>query len=491
VGLRARFVLLAIGLVLAVGATVGATAYTALRRSLHAQAASHAAGQAARLATLVDVPGANEQGNRVDLTDQSLSQEFPAAGLLVEVDGADDRPLQSAPAGLRLALPAGARARCRTQGAASGLLDRPRVAFACRRLGGPARRVGSIVVGAPLHSADRALATLLRALALGLGSGTLVAALLALALAHRVLRPARHIAAAARSIREGDPSRRIAYTGAHDELGTLAAELDACFAELDEALRRRRDFVADASHELKTPVAAIRAHVELLRGWAAADPASRTRALEALDRAARRAGRLVADLAVLAELDRPARTAPAPVDLDQVLVDVARECGPLRDDVTIRITGLEEAVVVGDVVRLQQLLINLVDNALRVSPADGEVRLALSRDGGEATVTVDDDGPGIPAELLPHVFDRFVSADRRVRRRDAGSGLGLAIAMAIARAHGGRLQAANAASGGARLRFTVAVVGPSPNLHRRLTGVSSRAHTVRTESTTPEEGDTS
>lgn len=487
-GLRARFVLLAIGLVLAVGAIVGATAYTALRRSLHAQATDRAAGQASRLAGLVDVPGENDQGNRVDLTDRALSQDFPAAGLLVEVDGTDDRPVQSAPAGLRLALPAAARARCRTRGAATGLLQRPSVAFACRRLGGPARRVGSVVVGAPLRSADRALATLRRALILGLAAGTLVAILLALALAHRVLRPARHIAAAARSIREGDRSRRIAYAGPQDELGTLAAELDACFAELDEALRRQRDFVADASHELKTPVAAIRAHVELLRGWAAADPAARARALEALDRATRRAGRLVADLAVLAELDGHLTTAPGPVELDQVLVDVARECGPLREDVTVRVTRLDEAVVLGDVVRLQQLLINLLDNALRVSPSGGEVRVALTRDDQEATVTVEDDGPGIPAELLPHVFDRFVSADRRRRRRDAGSGLGLAIAMAIARSHDGRLEAANGPGGGARLRFTVPVAGPSPNLHRRLTAVSSPDHTVGAVSTTREGG---
>jgi signal transduction histidine kinase len=489
VGLRARFVLLAVGLVLAVGAVVGATAYVALRRSLHAQAASQAAGQATRLAALVDVPGQSEQGqNRVDLTDRSLSRDFPVAGLLVEIDGPDDRALQSAPRGLRLALPAAARRRCGTHGSSAGRLERPRVAFACQSLGRPAVRLGSVVVGAPLRSADRALGTLRRALVLGLAFGTLAAAMVALALAHHVLRHARHIASAARSIREGDLSKRIGYTGARDELGTLAGELDACFAELQEALRRQRDFIADASHELKTPVAAMRAHVELLRGWAATDAASRGRALEALDHAARRAGRLVADLLVLADLDRPETAARAPVALDQVVVDVTRECGPLRADVTVRVTRLDEAVVLGDALRLQQLLINLLDNALRASPAGGEVRLGLTRGKGEATVTVDDDGPGIAPELLPHVFDRFVSADRRVRRHGAGSGLGLAIALAIARAHGGRLEAANGASGGAALRFTVPVAAPSSNLHHRLTDVSRPAPTVDADSPTPQGG---
>jgi signal transduction histidine kinase len=490
-GLRARFVLIAIGLVLAVGAVVGASAYVALRRSLHAQAASQAAGQATRLAGLVDVPGESEQGqNLVDLTDRSLSRDFPVAGLLVEIDGPGDRPLQSSPGGLRLALPVAARRRCAAHGSSAGLLDRPRIAFACRRLGGFAVRLGSVVVGARLRSADRALRTLRRALVLGLAAGTLVAALAALALAHHVLRPARHIASAARSIREGDLSRRIGYTGARDELGTLAGELDACFAELQDALRRQRDFIADASHELKTPLAAMRAHVELLRGWAATDPASRSRALEALDQTARRAARLVADLLVLADLDRPATAAPAPVALDQVVVDVTRECGPLRADVTVRVTRLDEAVVHGDALRVQQLLVNLIDNALRASPSGGEVRLALVRGEAEATVTVDDDGPGIPPELLPHVFDRFVSADRRVRRHGAGSGLGLAIAMAIARSHGGRLEAAKSVSGGAALRFIVPAAEPSSNLHHRLTGVSSAVPMVEAESTTPQGGGT-
>jgi signal transduction histidine kinase len=156
----------------------------------------------------------------------------------------------------------------------------------------------------------------------------------------------------------------------------------------------------------------------------------------------------------------------------------------------VRVTRLDEAVVLGDALRLQQLLVNLLDNALRASPAGGEVRLALILGDTEATVTVDDDGPGIPRELLPHVFDRFVSADRRVRPHGAGSGLGLAIAMAIARSHGGRLEAANGASGGAALRFTVPVVGPSSNLHHRLTGVSLPVPRVDAESTTPQGGGT-
>jgi signal transduction histidine kinase len=157
-------------------------------------------------------------------------------------------------------------------------------------------------------------------------------------------------------------------------------------------------------------------------------------------------------------------------------------------DVTVHVTRLDEAVVLGDALRLQQLLINLLDNALRASPAGGEVRLALARGEGEATVTVDDDGPGIPPELLPHVFDRFVSADRRARRPGAGSGLGLAIALAIARSHRGWLEAANGASGGAALRFTVPVAGPSSNLHRRLVAVSSPALSVDAESTTHQRG---
>jgi two-component system sensor histidine kinase MprB len=475
--LRVRFALLAAGLVLAVGALLGTAAYLRMRDSLYGQAERQARDQARQLAGLVDVPGAtraaSEQGNRVDLADPSLSHDFGLAGLLVEVDRADGRVVQSSVGGRRLALPAAQRARCLRAGAAA--THAGALALACRRVGPAAAPLGAIVTAARLDGANRSLSQLRGVIEIGLAAGVLVAALLALALAHHALGPARRIAAAARSIRAGDLGRRIDHRGPPDELGRLAAELDACFEELEAAVARQRDFVADASHELRTPLAALRAHVELLQGWAASSPPAREAALRALDQTARRASRLVADLLYLADVERQPPMERAPVSLDDVLLDVVRECQPLRPEVAIRVHELDDAEVMGDRGRLHQLLVNLVDNALRLSPAGSEVRLALTAAGGRATVTVTDAGAGIAEADLPHLFERFYRADRRSGGAERGPGLGLAIASRIAADHGGRLSAANDPEGGAVFRLELVL---SSKLHPGHRDLSSRAPTL-------------
>jgi two-component system OmpR family sensor kinase len=266
------------------------------------------------------------------------------------------------------------------------------------------------------------------------------------------LRPARQIAQTADSIRSGDLGRRIRYAGPRDELGRLADLLDASFAELEQAAERQRRFVADASHELRTPVATIRAHVELLRGWASDDPVARELALASLVQAGRTAGRLVEDLLFLAQLDRLPPSPRAPTRLDQVVVDAVRETQPLRPQVAIRVTRLDEAALLGDEQRLRQLLVNLFANGQRVTPDGGEVTVGLAVDGAGAEVVVADEGPGIAPDQLELIFERFHTADAR---QAGGAGLGLAIAREIAHRHGGELRAANRAAGGAVFRLTL------------------------------------
>jgi two-component system OmpR family sensor kinase len=349
---------------------------------------------------------------------------------------------------------------------------------------GPGSARNLIVVGAPLRDARELLATLRTALVVGVLAGVLLAGALAAALARRALRPARNIAAAAESIRAGNHGRRIGYRGPRDELGALAEVLDACFAELEYAVERQRRFVADASHELKTPLAAIRAHTELLHGWAGLDPEAREAALSSLEQGARRASRLLADLVYLARLDREPPTRRVPVRLDQVALDVVREAQPLRPEVAIRIERLDEAEVHGDELRLQQLLLNLLDNALRVSPSGSTVSVAVERGDARANLRVSDAGPGIPPELAERIFDRFYSHVPPEGRATGGVGLGLAIARKIAEDHGGSLSASDAAGGGAVFTATLGVAAP----HRTRTEPLEPSHRPQIASPTASEG---
>jgi two-component system OmpR family sensor kinase len=452
-GLRARFALLASVLVLVIASLVGAGGYLALRASLLSREERDARDQARQLAALIDAPGRDatgEQANQVDLSDTSLTHGFTRGGLQAIITRADGRFVQATPGAP--SVPVALRARCLRAGTAATRTARPAAALACARVGTAARPLGTVTVAASLDEANRALARLAWALGIGLAAGVVLAASLARLVAQRALRPARQIAQTADSIRSGDLGRRIRYGGPRDELGSLADVLDASFAELEQAADRQRRFVADASHELRTPVATIRAHVELLRGWASEHPAAREQALVSLDQAARTAGRLVDDLLYLAQLDRLPPPPSAPTRLDQIVVDAVRETQPLRPEVAIRVTRLDEAPLAGDEQRLRQLVVNLLANAQRVTPAGGEVTVGLVARPGSAEVSVADQGPGIAPEQLESIFERFHTADAR---QAGGAGLGLAIAREIAHRHGGEVRAANRSAGGAAFCLTL------------------------------------
>jgi signal transduction histidine kinase len=443
-GLRARFALLTAALVLIIAALVGTGGYLALRHSLLSRAQHDAADQARQLAGLVDVgaEGGAGQDNQVDLHDPSLTGGFTRGGLLVDVVRPDGTRVQASPGAPPL-LPRTVQTCLRTGSARAGVAEPP-LAVACQRVGRARQPVALIAVATPLADAHHALARLSQALAVGVAVGTLLAAALARALAQRALRPAREIAETATSIQAGALDQRIHYRGPRDELGQLADVLDACFAELESSVERQGRFVAEASHELRTPLATIRAHVDLLQGWATSSPTEREHALAALDGATRAAGRLSADLLYLARLGRLPPTPHRPTQLDQVLVDAVRDTEPLRPDVPIRIPRLDEARMPADELALRQLLVNVLANAVRVSPADAEVTVELEADTGYARVTISDRGPGIPPDHLERIFERFYTT-----APSGGTGLGLAIAREIAHRHEGSLEAFNRPDGGA------------------------------------------
>ena len=227
--------------------------------------------------------------------------------------------------------------------------------------------------------------------------------------------------------------------------GSLAAQRSA--------LRRQRDFAADASHELRTPLTVIRNSVELLRRQRN-DAAATAESLDDIEAEVMQLTALVDDLLVLARSDSGALTlAHEPVALDDVAADAAAHlaAAAAERDITIDVDAAA-APLIGDPIRLRQVVVILVDNAIRHSPAGGHVRLTVASDAAGVSLSVDDDGPGLREEDLTKVFERFWQAPGSPA---GGTGLGLAIASWIVRSHNGTLEVANRPEGGARFRVSL------------------------------------
>lgn len=274
-------------------------------------------------------------------------------------------------------------------------------------------------------------------------AGTALAALV-------IFRPAqarlRALEDAARRFGEGDLSARAPALGGDevsavaDAFNRMAADLAARQAQLVEADRARRQLLADVSHELMTPLTAIRGYAETLALPQFAPPGKEgTRAVKVIQEEGERIERLVGDLLDLARFEAGGISlAQESIDVDELFERVSdRHAGAAQDkQVAIIVDPHDEDLrLVGDPMRIEQALQNLAANALRHTPPGGAVRLGARRDGDRVQLTVSDNGLGIPAEHLPHVFDRFYKADRS--RSQSGSGLGLSIVKAIVERHGG------------------------------------------------------
>ncbi|MGB2954086.1 MAG: HAMP domain-containing sensor histidine kinase [Gaiellaceae bacterium] len=470
--IRARFALATSTAVFVVATGVAFAGYASLRHSLLTQARRTADGQARQLGASVE-PAAGEagagQGNFVDITDPSLTSQLVRPGQWAATVDAQGRLLRRSAGGPKL-ISTALIASCRLNGTARATLARPPAEVACSRVGKPAR--GFVLAGAPIADTLRTLAATRHALIAAVIAGAIGSFALAWLLAAISLRPLQKIVSAARSIREGRLEQRIGYLH-RDELGDVAAELDRSFAELESSLHRQQQFVMDASHELKTPLAAARANVQVLRRWAAEEPGAREEALAALERSTARMARVVSDLLHLARGDDRSSYASEVVSLDSVLLDAARDARTLRADVGITLEHLDEAAVRGDRDRILQLIGNLLDNAVRVTPPTGTVRAALVNDDGHAQLTVSDDGPGIDPSELAHIFDRFWRGSN-----GGGAGLGLAIARAIAHAHGGDIHARSSPGAGTTFTVDFALAEVSSDPHRALTAASSTSATV-------------
>ena len=304
-----------------------------------------------------------------------------------------------------------------------------------------------VVVAQSLDAVDASVTTVERLLVLGFPVVLLVVAGSVFYVVGRTLRPVEEIRRRVAAISATDLDMRVPVPAADDEVGRLALTMNRMLDRLQDSQATQRRFVADASHELRSPLAAIRATVEVglehpgSQPWDDAAPA----VLAETDRLSR----LVDDLLLLARSDEiESPRVHRDVDLDDIMMIEADRLGRLRHiDVSVDVTP---ARVAGDRQQLERLVRNLCDNAVRY--ATSSVALSVGIDGAWAVLVVQDDGPGIPVADRDRVFDRFVRLDPARDRLSGGAGLGLAIVFEVARAHGGTAAVEDSASGA---RFVV------------------------------------
>jgi two-component system, OmpR family, sensor kinase len=334
---------------------------------------------------------------------------------------------------------------------------------------GDDRRV--VVVAASLADRDNALERLLTLLLIGGPIALVLASLGGYALAGGALRPVETMRRQADHITDAQPGRRLPIPPARDEIARLGGTLNAMIDRLEAALARERAFVADASHELRTPIAVVEGELELARR-PGRSPAERSQALDSAADETDRLARLAEDLLVIARLDRgelPIRSER--VDVPEALERAAGRAARRRPSDPRPTTSAEPGLTIpADPLRLDQTLDNLVDNALRHGRPP--VELSAERRHGAVELHVRDHGDGFPADFLDTAFERFTRAD--ASRATNGSGLGLAIVQAIAAAHGGEAHATTRPGGGADVWLRLPASSRDPDSNRDTTIFNER-----------------
>lgn len=313
-------------------------------------------------------------------------------------------------------------------------------------------RIGTFRVADPLTSVDQALQSLRnRFIAVGFGA-LLLSVAIAIWLANLITRPLRRMAAVASAVDSGDLSHRIDY-GGDDEVGVLADSFNHMMDRLEEGFRLQREFVSDASHELRSPLTVLRGRIEQL-----ADNSGDRAAVEAeadeLMKEVRRMERLTDDMLTLAKAERGGLVQPRRVPIDDFVEDLRRDL-PLLGSRHYHVESTLHGELEADPDRLAQVLRNLVTNAVRHTGSDGHIDVSIGSQNGAAIFAVADDGTGIEPNQLDRIFDRFHRTDEGRSRAEGGSGLGLAIARAIVEAHGGTISASSTPGQGATIRFRI------------------------------------
>ena len=434
-------------ILLVFGAVIGQVATSRIRDDFNRQVSSAAQTLAAESRILSTPLGTLWRGPKLDdfvRPDEASARVFDAEESLIR-ESTDAQALGPAVAGL-------------------STYREMRVATA-RISGDTGVTTGFVQYGRSVAHLNSTIDRLWLFIAAGILGGTLVASLAGVGIAARAMRPISALTATARKISAtGDTSGHMPDPKVEDEVGELARtleqmlrSLDAARTEREVALKKQREFVADASHELRTPLTSVLANLELLQASLHAPDREEDRAMiDSALRSSRRMSRLVGDLLLLARADAGRAGAHGDCDLAEIAGNAAAELAPIMGDRELEIDNQHVLPVRGNPDELHRMVLNLLDNATRHTPAGARIELHVRPLGEEAVVEVADDGPGIPPRLREQIFDRFVRgegpADIAV---GPGSGLGLAIVRAVATSHGGSVEVGESAAGGAQFRVRI------------------------------------
>jgi heavy metal sensor kinase len=350
-------------------------------------------------------------------------------------------------------VPPGPRAATRRQ----ALRDGRALLIAAVPAGGGYR----VEVGTASAPVETMLSRLLLLLGLGMPVVVVVAAGGGYLLVRSALQPVDEIARKAEVITQHNLSERLPVPRTGDELERLSVSLNHMIQRLDDDFEKSQRFVADASHELRTPLTVVRGELESLAQDQALDPESRER-LGSLLEEAERLSKIVERLFTISRLDAgEAQAESVKFDLAALAAATTEQIALLAEDrqVAIACAAAQPVEVEGDRARLKQVIVNLLDNAIKYTPAGGMVVIAVMDRAGVAVLEVTDDGIGIPPEALPHVFDRFFRVDQSRSREPDGAGLGLAIVKAIVQAHGGEVEAESKLGEGSTFRVKLLRAG--------------------------------
>jgi two-component system OmpR family sensor kinase len=337
--------------------------------------------------------------------------------------------------------------------------------------GGPSFRVrvskmsngNEVIVAIPLDATNSTLNRLLIIELIVTGAALIAAVLLGWWLVRVGLRPLEEVERTAEAIAEGELDHRVPDENPKTEVGRMArtinimlsriqrafADRDATEAELRDSEGRLRRFVADASHELRTPVSAVSAYAEMYQLGMARPGPELDRAMAGISQESARMGHLVEDLLTLARLDEGLPLEQKPVELVKLSADAVHTAAAVGPDWPVRMEAARPVEVVGDPLRLRQVLDNLLSNVRAHTPAGTSTVVRVSQANDEAVVEVADDGPGLDDEQRSRVFERFYRADPSRSRLKGGAGLGLSIVNAIVTAHGGTVRATSLPGQGA------------------------------------------
>ncbi|HLI96144.1 MAG TPA: HAMP domain-containing sensor histidine kinase [Candidatus Baltobacteraceae bacterium] len=311
-----------------------------------------------------------------------------------------------------------------------------------------------VQVGNPLDQLYQAFRQTEWSIAVILLVAIVAVAAVSFAIASQITTPINQLANAMREIGSEGLHRRLRWKGRRDEVGRLAQNFDDLLARLEEAFARERQFISDASHELKTPLTSINANAQMLARWGDRDQQVRKESLQTIIDESATLANMVNGMLTLAKADSGDAIPKEPLSLGTIAREALNATSQRASDkgLDLRLEADTQAPIVeGDAALVRQMITNLIDNAIKFTEAGG-VTVRVRATDGEAVVEVQDTGPGIDPQELPMIFDRFYRTDKSRTRDVPGTGLGLAIVRSIARVHKGRVEAQRPESGGTLMR---------------------------------------